>query len=57
MLTMGRIPVNDRPYLLFMGVLIFAYGLAGLAYFRTMLRLKARIRKDFPQIFTPAASR
>jgi hypothetical protein len=53
----GQVYVNDRPYLLFMGVLIFAYALAGLAYFRTMLQLKARIKKDFPQIFTPAASR
>jgi hypothetical protein len=50
----GQVYDIDRPYQLFMGVLIFAYGLAGLAYFRTILRLKARLKKDYPEIFTVA---
>jgi hypothetical protein len=40
-----------RPYFLFIGTLVFAYFLMGIAYYRTMMRLKDRLKKDYPEVF------
>lgn len=39
-----------RPYFLFIGTLVFAFFLMGIAYYRTMMRLKQRLIRDYPEI-------
>jgi len=52
--TVGRFVAMDRFYQLFIGVLVFAYCWMGLAYFRTTMRLRAEVKKDYPEIFKAA---
>jgi hypothetical protein len=53
----GQLAKTALPYQLFYGVLFYIYFLIGYAYFRTIMELNAKIKKDFPDIFRPAASR